>query len=401
MVVPGPRGRRRRGACAAGSPARGRRPRCRCPVRLLVAQPTMRRENRPRDEGGAAEPRPGRHAGEVDHPAPVWAGGGGSRGAAGRAGTGFPLAGPVVRTVLPGPAPAGLRRPHAPHPRRVRATPGPSCREPGSRQVFPEVPGARVEAARPPGARIPSRPRGDVRDRPLGGRAGPGGVIGGRGRSCTPTRSGRCRSGTGPATPPLRWSMQSADQRDGRSHSAAMDKPTRPARSRPPPPARGPPTPAPRCAGPPRWWCRAGRRRPTRTPPAGSRPRRVSGPAPSPFAHAPQTPPRPVRDGPGRPGVNPIARPPGSSGRFPGAGMILILPWIQTLHHTQDDPGGAGRRVIGGVVRRTSATSSLCVGLTGSARGSGCSRAGRGRGGRPGRGWAGRCRPRGSWTPPD
>ena len=29
----------------------------------------------------------------------------GARGAAGRAGTGFPLAGPVVRTVLPGPAP--------------------------------------------------------------------------------------------------------------------------------------------------------------------------------------------------------------------------------------------------------------------------------------------------------
>ena len=46
-----------------GSPARGRRPRCRCPVRLPAAQPTIRRENRPRDEGGAAEPRPGRHAG--------------------------------------------------------------------------------------------------------------------------------------------------------------------------------------------------------------------------------------------------------------------------------------------------------------------------------------------------
>ena len=60
----------------------------------------------------------------------------GARGAAGRAGTGFPLAGPVVRTVPPGPAPAGLRRPHAPHPRRMRATPGPSRREPGSRQVF-------------------------------------------------------------------------------------------------------------------------------------------------------------------------------------------------------------------------------------------------------------------------
>ena len=41
---------------------------------------------------------------------------------------------------------------------------------------------------------------------------------------------------------------------------------------------------------------------------------------------------------PGRPGVNRIARFPSSSGRFPGAGMILIPPWIQTLHHTQDDP---------------------------------------------------------------
>ena len=50
----------------------------------------MRRENRPRDEGGAAEPRPGRHVGEVDHPAPVRAGGGGSRGAAGRRGPGSP-----------------------------------------------------------------------------------------------------------------------------------------------------------------------------------------------------------------------------------------------------------------------------------------------------------------------
>lgn len=88
-----------------------------------------------RDEGGAAEPRPGRHVGEVDHPAPVRAGGGGSRGAAGRAGTGFPLAGPVVRTVLPGPAPvspsARMRRSTV-----HRAAPGPSCRVLSSRQVF-------------------------------------------------------------------------------------------------------------------------------------------------------------------------------------------------------------------------------------------------------------------------
>ena len=225
---------------------------------------------------------------------------GGCRGAAGRAGTGLPLAGPVVRTVLPGPAPVRLRRPHAPHPRRMRATPGPSCREPGSRQVFPEVPGARVEAARPPRGEDPLSTPGR-RPRSTSWRAGGTGRRNRwTGRSCTPTRSGRCRSGTGPAAPPLRWSMHSADQRDGRSHSAAIDKPTRSARSRPPPPARGPPSPTPRCAGPPRWWCRAGRRRPTRTP------RRIPaaqglGAGPSPFAHAPETPPRPVRVGQGAP----------------------------------------------------------------------------------------------------
>ena len=87
------------------------------------------------DEGGVAEPRPGRHVGEVDHPAPVRAGGGGSRGAAGRAGTRFPAAGLVVRTVLPGPAPV---RPSARMRRSTvhRATRGPSRRALSSRQVF-------------------------------------------------------------------------------------------------------------------------------------------------------------------------------------------------------------------------------------------------------------------------
>ena len=42
-------------------------------------------------------------------------------------------------------------------------------------------------------------------------------------------------------------------------------------------------------------------------------------------------PPGPVRDGPGRPDANRIAHRLNSSGRFPGAGLILILPWIQTL----------------------------------------------------------------------
>ena len=98
----------------------------------------------------------------------------------------------------------------------------------------------------------------------------------GRGRSCTPTRSGQRTPGAGPAAPPLRSSMHwSADQRDGRSHCAAMEqadalRPIAPSRRR----LLG-------CAGPPRWWCRAGRWRPPRTP-GGSRPRRVSEPAPAP-----------------------------------------------------------------------------------------------------------------------
>ena len=258
VVVPGPRGRRRRGACAAriacsrapstksapraaaGGPATGRKAlgAQRRPVRLPAAQPTIRRENRPRDEGGAAEPRPGRHAGEVDHPAPVWAGGGGSLRRSGPSGDRVPLGGP-----------GGAHRPARPGAGR---TPAPACAAPaaraghpgalppGARQPpgLPGIPGARVEAARPPGARILIAP--GRRPRSTSWRAGGTGRRNRwTGRSCTPTRSGRCRPGTGPAAPPLRWSMHSADQRDGRSHCAAMDKPTRSARSRPPPAAPG------------------------------------------------------------------------------------------------------------------------------------------------------------------
>ena len=98
-----------------------------------------------------------------------------------------------------------------PHPRRVRATLGPSCREPGSRQVFPESPAPALNG---------SAPRGGVRDR--AGRWGPaaGGVIGGRGDpaprlgqdGADPARApqplpcaGRCTrwiSATGAHTPP-------------------------------------------------------------------------------------------------------------------------------------------------------------------------------------------------------
>ena len=71
-------------------------------MRLPVAQPTMRRENRPRDEGGVAEPRPGRHVGEVDHPAPV------------RAGGGEVAVQQVVGDPVPGGGPGGAHRPARP-----------------------------------------------------------------------------------------------------------------------------------------------------------------------------------------------------------------------------------------------------------------------------------------------
>ena len=133
--------------------------------------------------------------------------------------------------------------------------------------------------------------------------------------------------------------MHSADQRDGRSHSAATEQADalRPIA----PPAPGSRTPRRRLPGAPGpLGGGTGPVTADRPEPPGRIPAAQSlGAGPQLVAHAPQTPPRPVRDGSGRPGVNRIARPPGSSGRFPGAGMILILPWIQTLHHTQDDPG--------------------------------------------------------------
>ena len=79
-------------------------------------------------------PRPGRHVGEVDHPSAVRAGGG-EVAAQQASGARSPSAGPVARTVLPGPAPvspsARMRRSTV-----HRATPGPSRRALSSRQVF-------------------------------------------------------------------------------------------------------------------------------------------------------------------------------------------------------------------------------------------------------------------------
>ena len=134
---PGPRDHRRRGAFAPRV-ACSRAPAApRCPVRVLVAPADDAAvAHRPRDEGGATRnPVPGRHVGEVDHPAPVRTGRRRESRCSRSSGTGFPLAGPVVRTVRPGPAPvspsARMRRSTV-----HRATRGPSCREPGSRQVF-------------------------------------------------------------------------------------------------------------------------------------------------------------------------------------------------------------------------------------------------------------------------
>ena len=56
---------------------------------------------------------------------------------------------------------------------------------------------------------------------------------------------------------------------------------------------------------------------------------------------------------PRRPGANRIARSLNSAGRLPGAGMILILPRIQTLRRTRDDPLSAPwSRTRAGSVRR-------------------------------------------------
>lgn len=133
-----------------------------------------------------------------------------------------------------------------------------------------------------------------------------------------PSRGRRAR--TGPAAPPLRWSMHSADQRGGRSHSAAMEQADALRPIAPPAPGpRTPPTPAPQCAGPPRWWYRAGHRRPTRTP------RRI------PAAQGPGADPQPLRPraantpqaGPGRaraPRRQPDRAAPQLIGALPGCG---------------------------------------------------------------------------------
>ena len=189
-----------------------------------------------------------------------------------------------------------------PHPRRVRATLGPSCREPGSRQVFPESPAPALNG---------SAPRGGVRDR--AGRWGPaaGGVIGGRGDPAP--RLGQ--DGADRLDPELLLALVDvlADQRDGRSHSAAIEQADAPRPIAPPAPgsrtpdAGSPVRRAPSVVVP-------GRSPATDpNPPAGSRPRRVSGPAPS-SSPTRRKHPQAGPGRPGRPGVNRIARPPAHRG---------------------------------------------------------------------------------------
>lgn len=237
----------------------------------------------------------------------------------------LPSAGAVVRTVLPAP---GAGR-----------TPAPACAPPAARAGHPGEPPAGCPAAAgssrtspapaskrlgpPRGRGSPSAPPGAAfRDRP-GGADGTGRrESSGRGRSCTPTRSGPCRPGTGPEPPSPCSSMHPADQRQGRSHSTATT-------SRRAPPDHPPPTPAPPVRRAPSVMA------PARTP-NGSRPRRAPGADPRPlrphaFAHAPQTPPRPIRGRPGRPDANPIAHRPRSTGRFPSADTTPPTPPMDSI----------------------------------------------------------------------
>ena len=231
---PGPRDHRRRGAFAPRV-ACSRAPAApRCPVRVLVAPADDAAvAHRPRDEGGATRnPVPGRHVGEVDHPAPVRTGRRReSRRARAERRPGSPWrawwcapSGPARRRSVPVPACAA-----------PRCTGPPGALLPGARQP-PGLLGSqrRIERLFPQGE--DPLVQGGVRDRPLRRRAGPGGVsqVDGAGPA-TLTRSGRCRSAQAPQLLPCarRCSRRSA----GRALTLRRhDKPTRSSGSRPPAP---------------------------------------------------------------------------------------------------------------------------------------------------------------------
>ena len=128
------------------------------------------------DERRVAEPRPGRHVGEVDHPSAVRAGGG-EVAAQQVAGDPVPLGGPGGAGLSAGGGPRQPQRPHAP----LHGAPGhPGALLPGVEQP-PGLPGSqrRVERLGPQGE--DPLVQGGVRER--AGRWGPaaGGVVGGRG----------------------------------------------------------------------------------------------------------------------------------------------------------------------------------------------------------------------------
>lgn len=94
--------------------------------------------------------------------------------------------------------------------------------------------------------------------------------------------------------------MQSADQRDGRSHSAAIDKPTRSAGSRPPAPGSR----TSNAGSPVRRALSVvvpGRSPATDPTPLADPAAQGLGAGPQLVAHAPETPPGPVRVGQGAP----------------------------------------------------------------------------------------------------
>ena len=212
-------------------------------------------------------------------------------------------------------------------PSRGRRTRG-ACGPPGALLPGAQVaagssrdpPGARVEAADP--FSIPGR-----RPTPISWRAGGTGrrESRGRGRSCTPTRSGRCTPGANPAAPPLRSSMHSADQRQGRSHCAAIE----------PADALHPISPpAPRPARPPRHRLPGA---PGRVAGPRAAPRRVPGLAPAPSPTRSKHPPGRSRTGQGAPAPTD----PTSSeliGVLPGRGHDS-----SSLHGTQALPPHPGR----------------------------------------------------------
>ena len=198
----------------------------------------------------------------------------------------------------PAPAPAGLRRPHAPHPRRMLATRGPPAGSPAAAGSSRKSPAPASKRLGPPGQGSPSRPRGGVRDRPLGGRAGPGGAshVDGAGPAPRP-----CQDGAHPARAPQPLPCARRCSRRISATGAHTAPPWTSRRApRPPPGPREPPTPAPRVRRAPSVVV------PDRSPATDPNPRADPGRAESrgrPPAHRPRAAntPGPVRDRPGRP----------------------------------------------------------------------------------------------------